>query len=217
MIAIAILEDDLLMQARLERVLKSWHFARDVYAVDSNLEFSKIATEIQFDIALVDISVSDGSGIDSIRLLRRTQPKCKSIIVSSNSNPNAILESIKAGAIGFIYKDDSRLEIIQAIQSALDGAAPISSGIAFTILKSIQDAEQASSADLKEKAAHNLTKREIEIIELISKGMSNNEVAKLLGLSQNTIPVHVKNIYKKLGTSRRTEAVFEARQIGVIK
>lgn len=216
MISVAILEDDVLMQARLVEILKSWHFVQDVCAVNSNAEFAVVCEKVTFDVLLADLNVADGNGIDSVRLLTRINPKAISIIISSNSKPDIIIKAIKAGALGYIYKDDSKLEIIQSIRCALQGEAPISSGIAFTILKSLQEPETILSVEIEKEKKDLLSARETEIIQLISRGMSNSEVGKILGLSKNTIPVHVRNIYRKLGTTRRTEAVFEARQLGII-
>jgi DNA-binding NarL/FixJ family response regulator len=217
MISIAVLEDDELMQNRLVEILKSWHYVKEVFAFDSNREFNELSKKIQFDILLADINVSDGNGIESVKLLTKTNPKGISIMISSNSRPDVIIESIRAGAIGYIYKDDSKIEIIQAIRAALQNEAPISPGIAFTILKSLQESKNTKATNIEKEPKNLLSPRETEIIQLISKGMSNDEVSLVLGLSTNTIPVHVRNIYKKLGTTRRTEAVFEARHLGIIK
>jgi DNA-binding NarL/FixJ family response regulator len=215
-ISVAILEDDLTMQNRLVDILKSWHFVRDIIAVDSNIRFESASKEMKFDILLADINVVDGNGVESIRLLKKISPQSKSIVISSDSRPEVIIEAIKAGATGYIYKDDSRLEIIEAIRSALQDESPISPGIAFTILKSLQDIEMSNGEKPEPPQRSTLSARETEIIQLISKGMSNDEVSHLLGLSKNTVPVHVRNIYRKLGAKRRTEAVFEARHLGIV-
>jgi DNA-binding NarL/FixJ family response regulator len=217
MISVAVLEDDEQMRGRLVEILKSWHFVRNVHFADSNLQMAKMAADESFDILLADINVSDGSGIDSVRLFKARYPNCTSIIISSNSNPHVILEAIKAGATGYLHKDDSKFEIIQAIRSALNGEAPISPGIALTILKSLQEVPEKKPVKVDTPRSAILSAREVEIIELISKGMSNDEVGKVLGISRNTVPVHVRNIYRKLGAARRTEAVFEARQLGIIQ
>jgi len=217
MISIAVLEDDELMQTRLVEILKSWHFVKEVFAFNSNREFDELSKKIQFDVLLADVNVSDGNGIESVKLLTKTNLKGVSIIISSISRPDVIIESIKAGAIGYIYKDDSKIEIIQAIRDALQNEAPISPGIAFTIFKSLQESKNTKATNIEKEPKDLLSSRETEIIQLISKGMSNDEVSLVLGLSKNTIPVHVRNIYKKLGAARRTEAVFEARQLGIIK
>jgi DNA-binding NarL/FixJ family response regulator len=216
MISVAVLEDDEQMQGRLVEILKSWHFVSNVYYADSNLELAKIAADGNIDILLADINVSDGSGIDSVRFFKIRHPNCISIIISSNSNPTVIIEAIKAGATGYLHKDDSKFEIIQAIRSALNGEAPISPAIALTILKSLQEAPDKKPVKSEATRQAILSAREVEIIELISKGMSNDEVGTVLGISRNTVPVHVRNIYRKLGAARRTEAVFEARQLGII-
>ncbi len=217
MISVAVLEDDALMQGRLVEILKAWHFVRNVFATDSNALMAKIAEDHNFDVLLADINVCDGSGIDSVRLFRKKFPNCISIIISSNSNPHVIIEAIKAGAVGYIHKDDSKFEIINAIRSALQDEAPISPGIAMTILKSLQGAAEKTPVSVDPAKQVLLSGREVEIIELISKGMSNLEVSQMLGISKNTVPVHVRNIYRKLGATRRTEAVFEARQLGIIQ
>ena len=217
MINVAVLEDDIGMQVRLVEIIKSWHYTKDVYAFDSNLKFAEISKAVKFDALLADINVVDGNGIDSVRLMKKLNENGVSIIISSNSKPSLVMEAIRAGAVGYLYKDDSKMEIIQAIRDALDDKAPISPGIALTILRMLQDSQKMKSENLEYSEQVTLTAREMEVITLVARGLSNGEIAQVLEVSKNTVPIHIKNIYRKFGTNRRTETIYRARQIGVIK
>ncbi len=220
-ISVAILEDDPIMQARLADIMRAWHFIKNVVAVDSNAKLLDAISQDAFDVLLADVSVTDGNGIESVINFKRKFPDGIVIMISSNSNSDVIIDSIKAGAIGYVYKDDSQIEIIQAVRSALRNESPISPNIAFKILNELQ-VEKAQNSVMVSKPVSGrsggnlLSQREAEIINYISKGMSNQEIADILGISKNTVPVHIRNIYRKLGAARRTEAVFEARSLGLI-
>lgn len=216
MITVAILEDDLMMQQRFAAILQGWDYVKMVFCASSNAEFGYILESHKVDVLLCDINVVDGTGLDSIRLFQRTVPGGLSIAISSLSNSDTVLSAIHAGAIGYLHKDDSSLEIVNAVRAVLRDESPISPSIAFRILKALPALVQPKSEPQERSEKAPLTDRELEIINLIAKGLSNDEVSNVLHLAKSTVPTHIRNIYRKLGANRRTEAVFEARQLGII-
>lgn len=214
MINVAILEDDLFMRNRLMTIMQSWDYVRQVFAAESNAEFAEILSSNKIDVLLADIKLADGSGVQSIRLLHRGNVNAISLVISALTSNDVILEAIQSGAIGYLHKDDSTLQVVNAVRSAMRDEAPLSPGIAFRILRLIQDGK-IESIPKKAKSAQ-LTAREIEILNLIAIGMSNLEISDKLGLAKSTVPVHARNIYRKLGTNRRAEAIHEAREKGIL-
>jgi DNA-binding NarL/FixJ family response regulator len=216
MIIVGILEDDAMMRDHLTSVMNSWDFVKSVISVGSNKAFSEALQQTKIDVLLADINVEDGSGLESIRLLQKQHPESISIVITAMSRSETVLEAIRAGASGYLYKDDSRLEILESVRSALRNEAPISASIAMRILRYIQMKPSPPPFSEAVKIDPILSAREIEVIALFAKGMSNDEVSSVLNISKATVPVHVRNIYRKLGTTRRTEAIYEARQLGII-
>ena len=133
--------------------------------------------------------------------------------MSGISEPERIIRAIKSGAVGYLHKSDTSLQLIASIEKALAGQSPISAEIAVVLFTSLQHGETTGAL---EASSEILTSRETEVINLVARGLSYAEIAKTLSISKNTLPVHIRNIYRKLQTNNRTEAVFEARNLGIL-
>lgn len=231
MIAIAVLEDDLYLQRRFVKVLADWDYVKDVYPCADNAEFFACLDDHHIDILLADLDLPDGSGNQSIKAFSEKASTAITIVISSSMDSDVILTAIADGAVGYIHKGDESSEIITAIQTALAGDSPISPSIANKIVASVQhNATTRPSAAISLNRAGRthkdgddftnkneiLSPRELEVLNLISRGLSYAEVASTLGISQTTVPVHIRNIYRKLQSKNRSEAVFEARNLGLL-
>lgn len=213
MISILILEDNEVLSRRLENTLREWHFSADVFTCASNKAAAEVIAAHQIDVLLADLNVKDGDGIDTIHFFSAANPEGITIIISGISQPDRIVGAIRSGAIGYLHKSDTTLQLIGSIERALAGYSPISAEIAMVLCKSIQGDEFVQKSP---KAPSILTAKETEVIDLVSRGLSNAEIATILSISINTLPVHTRNIYRKLQTNNRTEAVFEARSMGIL-
>ncbi|WP_317671609.1 response regulator transcription factor [Thioclava sp. A2] len=212
-VRILVLEDNVAVADRLCRILQDWGRARIV----GNCAFLKDALgqieTTKVDLLVADIHLGDGSGISAIEAMQKHHPNGQSIVISALSERPLVIDALRAGATGYILKDDDSLGIVEAIEAILDGKSPISIGIARHMIEMIQSgrAQPARSHD-----APSLTTREIEILNAIAKGFTNREVAEILGISSQTVPVHIRNIYRKLQATNRTEATYEARRLGIL-
>lgn len=213
MISILLLEDNEVLSRHLERTLSDWHFSADVLVCQSNAEAAEIIATNHIGLLLADLNVSDGDGVDTIRLFSKANPDGVTIIMSGISEPERIIRAIKSGAVGYLHKSDTSLQLIASIEKALAGQSPISAEIAVVLFTSLQHEETTGAS---EASSEILTSRETEVINLVARGLSNAEIAKTLSISKNTLPVHIRNIYRKLQTNNRTEAVFEARNLGIL-
>jgi DNA-binding NarL/FixJ family response regulator len=168
------------------------------------------------DVALVDLGLPDGSGIDVIKAIRRRQPRCDVMVISIFQDEEVVLGAIEAGAAGYLLKDSAPPDIVASIRALRAGGAPINPMIARLLLDRIRPRD-ATRQTTGRPAALALSEREIEILRIVAKGLSLAEIAKLLGISVNTVKTHVKRIYHKLAVSSRTEAVFEAQCMGLLR
>jgi DNA-binding NarL/FixJ family response regulator len=171
--------------------------------------------EGQVDLLLTDLGLPDGSGIDVIRACVRHRPACDIMVITMSSDEDNILSSIEAGAAGYVLKDAGRLDIVRALLELRDGGSPISPLIARKILARVRDDKKDVPATNAEIGV--LTKREAAILDLIARGDSYGEVARLLSVSVGTVQTHVKNIYGKLSVHSRGEAVYEAQRRGLLQ
>jgi DNA-binding NarL/FixJ family response regulator len=161
------------------------------------------------DIALIDLGLPDGSGVELIAELNRSAPACLCIVASIYDDDRHIFPALRAGAHGYILKDQSRDDIVPLLQGIAAGQPPLSPAIARKILSSFRPA-------LTDEEPVVLTPRETEVLTLIAKGMTLAETAALLGITRHTVDGYVKDIYRKLNVSSRAEAALSAQRMGLV-
>jgi DNA-binding NarL/FixJ family response regulator len=161
-------------------------------------------------VALIDLALPDGSGIDVIRALRSRAPGADAMVISVFGDEAHVLAAIEAGATGYLLKDADADAIGASILKLIAGESPISAAIARHLLKRFQSAPPPADAP-------RLTPRETDVLRLIAKGLSYARIADTLQMSPNTVPSYVKQIYRKLEVNSRGEAVFEAMQLGLLR
>lgn len=182
------------------------------------------------DVLLTDLGLPDGSGLEVIRHATQRHPACEALVISMFGDDENVLASVEAGALGYIHKDSTPDDIAQTILEMKAGASPISPMIARRVLARYQllstdaprpgveaprkadPAPQAAAADGRPA----LSPRELEVLQLIARGFSYAEIARLQDVSVHTVQTHIKNLYRKLAVRSRSEAVFEATQLGLL-
>ena len=211
-----VVEDEPLIRTRLTTVLHSLGYADDALIFAGTLAEARACLQDQpVAMALVDLGLPDGNGIELIGELRHSDPGMGILVISAWSTEDAILSALRAGANGYVLKERDDLEVTLSIRSVLRGGAPIDPFIARRIIAELQPA--AGQAPHKEiPPESDLSSREIQILRLVADGMTNREIAESLFLSRYTVECHVKNIYRKLAVPSRTKAVSEARARGLL-
>ncbi|UCF26216.1 MAG: response regulator transcription factor [Ralstonia sp.] len=224
---VLVVEDEPLTQARLRDVLVSLGYTGDALLFGGNItQAHTLIAEQPFALALIDVGLPDGNGIDLIRTLHERDPALPILVISTWSTEQVIVAALQAGATGYVLKERDELEISLSIRSALRGGAPIDPFVAKRILeligkggsllaKPVAQAQTQTQTDRGGDVSP-LTPREIEILSLVSKGLTTREIADVLALSKLTVGCHIRNIYKKLAVKSRTQAVFEARSYGLL-
>jgi len=162
-----------------------------------------------FDLALIDIGLPDGSGLEVIRRFRRSSPETLCVIITVVGEDSQIVSALSAGACGYLLKEHPAELLSRQLADLSHGLPPLSPSVALRIMEHFQRTGPMGTGDGL------LTKREKQALALISRGLRNGEVAEQLGISQNTVASHVKSIYQKLGISSRAEASWYATQMGL--
>jgi DNA-binding NarL/FixJ family response regulator len=169
------------------------------------------------DVMLLDLGLPDMSGVDVIRHAAAHAPECDVLVVTMFRDDQHVLASIEAGATGYLLKDASAGHIASSIHELHAGGSPISPGIARRVLARFRDgAVAASAAAAAPPASSPLTERETELLRLAAKGLSFETISELMDISPHTVVAHVKKIYRKLAVHSRSEAVYEASQLGIL-
>ncbi len=163
----------------------------------------------KIDLALLDINLPDGNGVDFLRDVMAISPESYCVMATISDDDEHIFPALKAGAQGYLLKEQSTNEFIAALQGIIKGEPPLSPAIARKMMAYFTEEEN-------QDRAMKLSGRETEILTLIAKGLKRNEVAGLLELSPNTIAAHLKRIYNKLNVSTRAEATMEALRLGLV-
>lgn len=213
--SILIVEDDSAMQARLRALMRE--VAGPEARIDIAPDLASACTLLREQrpvLALVDVRLPDGSGIELIQRMQLDSPDTQAVIVSAFAEEETILAALRAGAIGYLLKDREDIELVLSLRSVQRGGAPIDPMIARRILGMVP---AATPSPMDTAPAPQLTNRETEILQLVAQGLGNRDIATRTSLSRLTIEGHTKNIYRKLAVKSRTAAVHEARTLGLLE
>ncbi|SFU73750.1 two component transcriptional regulator, LuxR family [Pseudoduganella namucuonensis] len=167
------------------------------------------------DVLVVDLGLPDGSGIDLIHAAQNAWPACGVMVSTMFGDEAHVMRSLEAGATGYLLKDNSA-SLTQEIRSLHAGGSPISPMIARQVLMRFRQAPPAPPAIGAQEESALLSAREREVLSLITKGFTANEIADLIQVSRHTVPTYVRRIYRKLKVNSKAEAIYEAHQHGFI-
>jgi DNA-binding NarL/FixJ family response regulator len=166
----------------------------------------------RFELALVDLGLPDGSGVDVVAALREAQPDAQSVVVTIHDDDEHLFPALQAGAYGYILKEQARELITEQLQRISQGEPPLSPSIARRVIAYFAAQSKPKANDIPHVA---LTERESEVLLRVAKGFTLPEIGVQLGLSRHTIADYVKQIYRKLNVSSRAEAALEAQRLGL--
>jgi DNA-binding NarL/FixJ family response regulator len=158
--------------------------------------------ELRPDVVLMDLRMPNMDGVTAIRVIRQDDPRARIIALTMYEGDVDIHRALAAGAAGYLAKDVPAAELVSAIRTVAAGRRAIPPAVARAL------AEYTPRVDL--------TEREVEVLRLVAKGLSNSEVASVLGLAAGTAKIHLQHIFRKLNTEDRTEAVTVALQRGYL-
>ena len=178
----------------------------------SNLRQASSQIHRSFDLALIDIGLPDGSGIDLISPL--VDQGCQVVIASIFGSDEHLFRALQLGAKGYVLKDDPRSELIEMLLGILDGRPPLSPSIAQRLLDHFST-HQPADGDI-DPEVDRLTEREREVLRLLAQGHTVRNVAESLSISYNTAAGYAKQVYAKLKVNSRAEATLEASRRGYL-
>jgi len=163
------------------------------------------------DVAIVDLRLPDGSGVEACREIRSERPETRVVVLTSYSDEDAVISSIVSGAAGYLLKQMPPRQLVEAVRTVALGGSLLDPAITGVVLDRLKQAGGRGAEDRLVTAG--LSQQERNILPLIAEGKTNREIAEVLVLSERTIKTYVSNILQKLQLSRRSEAAaFSARQ-----
>ena len=192
---------------------------KQVFANAVVTECSRVQDALQqvssqrFTLALLDLGLPDGSGVEVISALREKQPEVQSVIVTIHDDDEHLFPALQAGAFGYLLKEQSRELLVEQLQRISQNEPPLSPSIARKVIAYFTSQRRPQAAQVLHEVS--LTDRETEVLLRVAKGFTLPEIGVQLGLSRHTIADYVKQIYRKLNVSSRAEAALEAQRLGL--
>jgi DNA-binding NarL/FixJ family response regulator len=178
----------------------------------------EMVNAIRFDVALVDLGLPDGSGVEVVQALREKQPDVQSVVVTIHDDDEHLFPALQAGAFGYLLKEQSREQLSEQLHRISQGEPPLSPSIARRVIKYFTAQAQQQPIQPDTVTPHvQLTDRENEVLLRVAKGFTLPEIGLQLNLSRHTIADYVKQIYRKLNVSSRAEAALEAQRLGLFR
>lgn len=210
---ILIVEDNPLFHQQIQRAIEKLGIGGSLHICQSGGEAFELLEKpkLGLDLALIDLGLPDMSGIDVIHRIRRSFPNLPIMVISVVTAERSVLAAIRAGARGYILKGDSEELVSQAISQVLMGNYPITPSLAHALFKLAgAPSDQVGSISFK------LSPRELETLQLISKGHTYEEVGRLMGVAITTVQTNIRNLYRKLDAHTQGQAVTKAREAGLL-
>lgn len=155
------------------------------------------------DVVLMDLVMPGLDGIEATRLIRAASPSTKVIVLTSFAEDDKVFPAVRAGATGYLLKDVEPTELANAVRAAHRGEARLHPAVAAKIIREVSEGTPTPQTD-------GLTDREVQVLTLIARGMSNREIARELVVAEKTVKTHVSNILQKLQLADRTQAALYA-------
>jgi DNA-binding NarL/FixJ family response regulator len=211
MTTIIIFEDKANMRESLKLLLESEPDFLIPDLFPNCIHAAREVRKLKPDVVLMDIDLPEVSGIEGVKQIKQVSPETRIVMLTVFEDDDKLFESIKAGADGYILKKSIPSELIPAIRNAVSGGSPISPGIAGKVLNAFRERNNPKPRNFE------LSKREHEVLELLTRGYSYKKIAAHLFVSVDTIGSHIKNIYSKLQVNSASEAVAKALKHRIVE
>jgi DNA-binding NarL/FixJ family response regulator len=211
-------DDHHLLRRGFRSLLSSEPGLEVVGEASTGLEAIELCRRLAPDLVLMDVRMPEMDGITATRQIKREQPGVSVLMVTMHENPDYLLEALDAGAAGYVLKDAPAERLINAVRRTLDGESPLNQELATRLLRQLAEEKQDTPSHTPprhyEPLEDALTPRETEVLELLTTGQTNQQIAQTLTISKGTAKVHVERIIRKLEVSDRTQAAVRALQLG---
>jgi DNA-binding NarL/FixJ family response regulator len=205
-VRVVLIDDHDLLRRGMKTMLES-HADIEVVGEASNGTDALGAVESTLpDVVLIDVIMPGKDGIEATRDIKDAFPHVSVVVLSGHDEQQFVFDALKAGASGYLLKNAELDEVVQTVQTAAMGEGKMSASVASQVLSEFQSYQKVDVADVFQP----LTRREREILKLMSEGLPNKTIASRLSISERTVTTHVANIYSKLHVNNRVSAIQEA-------
>jgi len=215
-IRVLLVDDQALFREGLETLLSVHKDIRVVGQACNGQEAVKVAAKVQPDVVLMDVRMPVLDGVRATSLLKKSQPQCRVIVLTTFDDDEYIFDALRTGAVGYLLKDVASIQLVEAIRAAARGESILEPSVAAKVIAEFTRVSSMVPSAQMEQLVEPLSERELEILALIVRGASNKEIASQLYIAEGTVKNHITNIFGKLGVRDRTQAALKARELGLM-
>ncbi len=202
MIRVLLVDDHRLVRAGLASLIGSTPDMAVVGTAADGPAAVVAAAETEPDVVLMDLSMAGIDGVEATRRIVAAQLAAQVVVLTSFSDRERVLDAIDAGAVGYLLKDSEPAERVAAVRAAARGESRLDPRIASTLLRG-RDGRRGGPE---------LTDRELEVLDLVCRGMANKQIGRALGISERTVKAHLTNVFQRIGVTDRTSAALWAQR-----
>jgi DNA-binding NarL/FixJ family response regulator len=215
-IRVLLVDDQALFREGLETLLSVHRDIQVVGQASNGQEAIEVAAQVQPDVVLMDVRMPILNGVRATRRLKRAQPQCMVIVLTTFDDDEYVFDALRAGAVGYLLKDVASVRLVEAIRAAARGESILEPSVAAKVIAEFTRVSSMVPSAQMEQLVEPLSERELEILGLIARGASNREIADRLFIAEGTVKNHVTHILGKLGVRDRTQAALKARELGLL-
>jgi len=208
-IRILIADDHAIVREGLRTLIASEPGMELVGEAADGIEAVSLARSLEPDVILMDLVMPRKDGLEAISEIKQQNPEICILVLTSFAEEDKVFPAIRAGALGYLLKDSSPQQLLQAIYDVHRGESSLHPTVALKLVREISQPSDLPPAE------HPLTEREVDVLELVAQGLSNQEIADQLVISEWTVRTHVRNILGKLHLANRTQAALYALREGL--
>ena len=204
-IRVLIVDDHPMVRRGLSELFDGESDIEVIDAVGSGEQAVAVSLAARPDVVLMDVSMPDMDGIEATRRLLEVRPEARVVMLTSFADHERVMEALDSGAIGYLLKDAESDELLRGVRAAARGESPLSPRAARALIT-----ERRGQRPFQE-----LTARELDVLRLVARGLSNKQIAWRLAISEKTVKAHMTSIFGRIGVADRTQAALWAQRHGV--
>ncbi len=220
---ILIADDHVFIREGIQAMLESEPDLEVMGEATNGQEALELCRKLCPELVLMDVRMPVMDGIEATREIKRECPETSVLMVTSYESSDYLFEAIKAGAAGYVLKNATKPQLSNAIRRTLEGESPLNQELAMEMLRrfaveveSLTERPSKPEEPSGQPLDESLTDRELEVLQLLTSGLTNQEIARRLVISPGTVKHHVRHIVSKLGVSDRTQAAVRAVELGLL-
>ncbi len=215
-IRVLIVDDQALFREGLETLLSIHKDIRVIGQASNGQEAINLAMNLHPDVILMDIQMPVLNGVTATLRLKQSLPECRVIALTTFDDKETVFDVLRAGAVGYLLKDVGSAQLAESIRSTARGDSILEPSVAAKVVAEFSRVSPLVAATRSEVLPEPLSEREIQVLQLVTAGFSNREIAAKLFISTGTAKTHIHHLCGKLGVRNRTEAAIRAKELGLI-